>query len=78
MLGLGRFRLLLAVTSRDAPRGSLTAGKEVSAMGTSTIPKRPTPDGQKYVFRAYITLKNGRRLYARSFGLKAWPIKVSA
>lgn len=30
----------------------------------------------QYIFRAYITLKNGKRLYARQCGLKAFPIRV--
>jgi hypothetical protein len=28
------------------------------------------------IFRPYITLKNGKRLYARQFGLRAFPLKV--
>ena len=28
------------------------------------------------VFVAYITTRDGKRLYARDFGKKAWPIKV--
>ena len=28
------------------------------------------------IFRPYITLKNGRRLYASSYGRKAWPLWV--
>ncbi len=28
------------------------------------------------IFRSYITLKNGRRLYARHYGLKAFPIRI--
>jgi hypothetical protein len=31
----------------------------------------------KLIFVAYIT-KNGRRLYARDYGYKAWPIWVEA
>ena len=30
----------------------------------------------KCIFRPYITLKNGRRIYARQYGLKAFPIPV--
>jgi hypothetical protein len=29
------------------------------------------------IFRAYITLKNGKRLYAHQVGLKAFPIRVT-
>jgi hypothetical protein len=28
------------------------------------------------IFRAYITTKSGRRIYAKTFGLKAFPIEV--
>lgn len=34
---------------------------------------KPEP---KVIFRAWITLKNGKRLYAHQVGLKAFPIKV--
>lgn len=30
----------------------------------------------QYIFRPYITLKNGRRIYAWQYGLKAFPIPV--
>jgi len=30
------------------------------------------------IFRPYITLKDGRRLYAHQVGLKAFPIKVKS
>lgn len=42
-------------------------------MRTSMAPTRP---GYKLIFRAYITLKNGKRLYASSCGLKAFPLWV--
>lgn len=32
--------------------------------------------GYHLIFRAYITLKNGRRIYARQVGLRAFPIWV--
>jgi hypothetical protein len=39
--------------------------------------KKPgASSGEVLIFRPYITLKNGRRLYASSFGLKAWPLRV--
>lgn len=31
---------------------------------------------EQYVFRPYITLKNGRRIYAWQYGLKAFPIPI--
>ena len=42
-------------------------------MSTTSMPQRP---GYKLIFRPYITLKNGARLYAKSIGKKAWPIWV--
>ena len=30
----------------------------------------------QYIFRPYITLKNGHRIYAWQYGLKAFPIPV--
>lgn len=35
-------------------------------------------DGYRLIFRPYITLRNGRRLYAWQVGLKAFPIWVKA
>lgn len=32
---------------------------------------------EQVIFRPYITLKNGRRLYASQVGLKAFPIRVT-
>jgi hypothetical protein len=37
--------------------------------------KADKPEPQ-VIFRPYITLKNGKRLYAHQVGLKAFPIKV--
>jgi len=30
------------------------------------------PEGYEVVYTSYITLKNGKRLYAASYGRKAW------
>jgi hypothetical protein len=38
--------------------------------------KLPLPAGHAVRFVAYITLRNGKRLYARHFGKKAFPIIV--
>lgn len=37
--------------------------------------KQKPPSECDIVFVSYIT-KNGRRLYAKDYGLKAWPIRV--
>jgi hypothetical protein len=34
------------------------------------------PEGYQVIYVAYITLRNGRRLYAKSYGLKAWRLTV--
>lgn len=47
--------------------------KEIERMTTQEASQRP---GQKLVFRAFITLKNGKRLYAAAIGKKAFPIWV--
>lgn len=33
-------------------------------------------DDYEIIFVAYVTLKNGKRLYAKSVGKRAFPIKV--
>lgn len=33
-------------------------------------------DNYVVIFRPFITLKNGKRIYAKSFGKKAFPIKI--
>ncbi len=35
-------------------------------------PTQPAPAGYHYVFSAYITLRNGKRIYAASYGLEAF------
>jgi len=42
-------------------------------MATEPMPIRP---GYRLIFRAFITLKNGKRLYARQVGKRAFPIWV--
>jgi hypothetical protein len=47
---------------------------EIAAMPSpAAVPHRP---GYKLIFRAVITLKNGKKLHASAAGLKAWPIWV--
>lgn len=36
------------------------------------------PPGKRLVFRAWITLKDGTRLYARQVGKRAFPILIDA
>lgn len=38
----------------------------------------PNDSSVAYIFRPYITLRDGTRLYAKSKGLKAFPIPVHA
>jgi hypothetical protein len=45
-------------------------------MATTPKPRQLPLPGFKYVFRASITTRSGRTLYARNYGLRAWPILV--
>lgn len=36
----------------------------------------PIPDGYKVVFRSWVTLKNGKKLYAAQIGKRAIPLVV--
>lgn len=36
------------------------------------------PPGKKLIFRPWITLKNGKKLYASQFGKRVFPILVDA
>ena len=36
----------------------------------------PVPEGYMVVFRAYITLKNGKKLFAKQCGIRGFPITV--
>lgn len=38
----------------------------------------PVPAGMKLVFRPYITLKNGQRIWAKQYGKRAFPLYVPA
>ena len=38
----------------------------------------PIPAGMKVIFRPYITLKNGQRLWAKQCGKRAFPLLVPA
>ena len=41
--------------------------------------KKEKNEATKYIYTAFITLKNGKRIYASQYGLKAFyiPVKVS-
>ena len=39
-------------------------------------PGRPNGTGKDVIFRPWITTKDGRRIYARQFGIRAFPIPV--
>lgn len=36
----------------------------------------PVPEGYTVIYRPWITLRNGKRLYAVAYGLKSWRLKV--
>ena len=44
-------------------------------MSKKTLP--PAPAGYRYVFRPWrLCPKTGQRLYAKSYGFRAWPLLV--
>jgi len=46
---------------------------------TSSEPKFTPPPGKKVIFRPWrICPKTGDKLWARAYGLRAWPIYVDA
>lgn len=47
--------------------------KNASKVQVQNQKKEPS---EKVIFRAFITLPNGKRLYAKACGCKAFPIKV--
>jgi hypothetical protein len=49
-----------------------SARRDVMAMSKKLI----VPPGYELKFSAYRTDKNGKRIYAKWFGLKAWPLLV--
>lgn len=57
----------------NGARGT-TAGKA----GEEEMAKaeRPVPEGYEVKFTPYVTLRSGRRLYARHYGRKSWRIVV--
>ena len=40
--------------------------------------EKAAPKGPRIIFRPWITLRNGKKLYAAQFGLKAFAIKIRA
>jgi hypothetical protein len=60
--------------------GGQDHGKEVNmSKNGKQKPKREpihVPKGKKLIFRPFITLKNGAKLWARQRGLRAFPIIV--
>ncbi|MEM1132650.1 MAG: hypothetical protein AAGH53_06925 [Pseudomonadota bacterium] len=40
--------------------------------------QQKVPPGKRIIFRPWITLKNGKRLYASAVGKRAFPILVDA
>jgi len=38
--------------------------------------KKPDPERVTVVYTPYITLRNGKRLYARNYGLKVFALKI--
>jgi hypothetical protein len=51
--------------------------KEVPMTGQLTF-NFPIPEGYELKFVAYRTTKSGKRLYAKAYGKRAWPIIVKS
>lgn len=43
---------------------------------TPQNPKKHDDSFETYIYRPSITLKSGRKIYARNYGLKAFKIKI--
>lgn len=59
----------------------MSTEKKRGRAARSTKPRGRVDDGRKvvgYNFRPYRDLPDGRRLWARTYGLKAWPIPIYA
>lgn len=63
------------------PRSEILVGQDI--ISGKEVPMEqlkfnfPIPDGYVVKFVAYITIK-GKRLYAKTYGKRAWPILVKA
>lgn len=66
-------KLLCQIVLNPRVFGGVPDKATVMPNTAAAVPSRP---GYKLIFRAFITLKNGKKLYASSVGLKAWPIWV--
>lgn len=69
-----------AGTQLTAPEHPLTEGCNPGKGGAPMEQLKfnyPIPDGYVVKFVAYITV-NGKRLYAKAYGKRAWPILVKA
>lgn len=38
--------------------------------------REPPPPGKKYIFRSWLMRPDGRRIYAKQYGKRAWPLLV--
>lgn len=52
-------------------------GKEVTHMQQLKL-ALPIPEGYVLIFRPYRDLKNGKRIYAKTYGYRAFPMVVKA
>jgi hypothetical protein len=52
-------------------------GKEVMLVTQLKLPL-PIPDGYVLIFRPYRDLKSGKRIFAKAYGFRAFPMIVKA
>lgn len=69
------FRDTFAINLFRISEKYLKGGRDVKSNKDNTA---PNDSSVAYIFRPYITLRDGTRLYAKSKGLKAFPIPVHA
>ena len=58
-------------------RMQINPDKEVMLMKQLKL-ALPLPDGFVLIFRPYRDLKNGKRIYAKTYGYRAFPMVVKA
>lgn len=73
-----RARVRAASLTRMSPVRQSAWRKEVVQMATQGQFDFPIPEGMKLIFRPFITLKNGQKLWARQCGKRAFPLLVKA
>ena len=72
---------LSQASSRAIPsRGGVVSSHDDAFVGKEVIKlkkeKEDVPEDYHFVYTKWITLKNGKRLFAKNYGRKCWRIRV--